>query len=145
MMADATTRRIRLGKGNSTLTLTEEQSSLVRDLIEEGAPGVLARIEREAEDHYQTARAAWPVRKGWSRDALNWWVRLPRGDLSVIEAFVGFEPGHRGTEYAHLVKGRKDGGKQSWRVHLQRPMRQRAQRMNEEIADILRRAVNGEV
>ena len=144
-MADTRTKRIRLGRGKSTLILSDGQASLVREAVDEGMPGVLERLEQEAEDHYAAAREAWPVRKGWSRDALNWWIRLPKGDLSVIEGFVGFEPGERGTEYAHLVKGRKDGGKQSWRVHLQKPMRERSVRLNEDVVARLRAILNGEV
>lgn len=136
-MAETRTRRIRLGRGKSTLILQEEQASIVRDLIDGTLPGVRERLEQEARDHYDAAQRAWPVKTGRSKRAMNWWVRLPRGDMSVLEGFVGFEPGEEGSSYAHLVKGLKDGGKQSWRVHLQQPMRERAMNLHRDIVDRL--------
>lgn len=144
-MAATRTQRLRLGRGKNTLILQDEQASIVRDVIEGALPGVLDRLEQEARDHYETAQKAWPVKTGRSKRAMNWWVRLPRGDMSVLEGFVGFEPGEEGSSYAHLIKGKKDGGKQSWRVHLQVPMRERATELNRDIAAILVSGLAGEV
>lgn len=136
-MAATRTQRLRLGRGKSTLILQEEQASIVRDVIDGALPGVLERLEQEARDHYESAQKAWPVKSGRSKKAMNWWVRLPRGDMSIIEGFVGFEPGEPGSAYAHLIKGKRDGGKQSWRVHLQQPMRERAMNLHRDIVDRL--------
>lgn len=131
----ARTQRLRLGRGSNTVIIENGLDDMVRRFLEDTIPGVLPRMEAEAEDLYNAAQAKWPVKTGRSKAAMNWWIRFPRPDpLDRIEAFVGFEPGEPGSKYAHLVKGRKDDGKQSWRVHLLRPAQERGEKLGTDIA-----------
>lgn len=103
--------------------------------IDNLAPGVRERLEREARELYEEARAGWPVKTGRSRDALQWGVRIPDDDS--IESHVGVDPKSDAVEYFHLIKGRKHRGKQTWRVLLQRPAQERARKLGEDLKDVL--------
>lgn len=130
-------RRIQYGRGANQIELDDTIHDLVANAMENLAPGLYHKLSEVAEELYDEARAEWPVRKGWSRDALDWGVRIPDADMTVVESYVGFKPGHKGSEYAHLIKALKHGNKQTWRVLLQHPARKRAEKLGEELRDVI--------
>ena len=106
------------------------------DLTEEGGE-IIGIIEKETREIFENALEHWPVKTGRSLKTLRMELEVEGESLSSSVVV--------GTSYAHLIKGKSikagglgdEGHTQTWRVLLQRPLLERADRVVSEFANLL--------
>ena len=109
----------------------------VSDLIDRAAPETVAALRKHARLHYEQTYRDWPVGRDrpdreHSRDLLTHGVKV-RG-LDSLTGFVASQ-----APYTRYIKGKKQGGKSTYRETLIKPGLARARPLAREIAGELLR------
>jgi hypothetical protein len=120
--------RLRFGTGGVRVVMDDTLDQLYRRAIERVAPGVLRRIEDATADVYASARAAWPVKTGRSRDGLEHHVTVSPDQTSVRGSITN------PVKYARYIKAKKLDGKSAFVELLRKPLRARAADLAEVLA-----------
>ena len=127
----------RFREGNVTITLTDDLERFAREAVDRLLPGVLQRLEAEAQEVLNTARNNWPIKPG--RSAAGFRLATEIRNDSVFVAVENHVP------YAFYVRPREwFGADTAWNREVKKPMRKVAQQIVREMGDVtadaLRRA-----
>ena len=128
--------KIVVGRGRAQVEIGPELREFVDRMLEHSAPTTKKALDEATEKIGTDAAGSWPVKTGRSKAALVHGVRLV--SLDTVEGFVGND-----APYAHLIKGKEHGGKQTWRVLLQKPLRDAADDVARALATDLGRLAEG--
>jgi hypothetical protein len=125
-----------VGRGDAQVVIGPELEAFVTRMLKGSAPTTMEVIETTTTKIEADAAAGWPVKTGRSKAALTSGTRIVSAD--VVEGFVGND-----APYAHLIKGKEHGGRQTWRVLLQKPLRDAADDVARALAKDLGKLAEG--
>ena len=130
-------RNIRIGRGSASVTISTDLQGYVDQIIRRTMPEVANRIEEDASNLRREAQERWPVKSGRSKRAFEDGLRIARtrGE-EVLEGFVLNTSNH-----TYMVKSKQNGlgGKHAWTALVRKPFRKRAEKLGEELGDVIRR------
>ena len=118
--------------------LDHDLDAAVRKILEASHRELAEALDDEAERIHGAAYAAWPVKTGKSRSALNHGLRVM--GMRRLEGFVGSD-----SPYAYYIRGRRQNGKRTWNELVAKPMKRASKRLAKELAPQIARAANREV
>lgn len=124
--------KLSFGAGSVRIQMDDTLDRIYRRAIDKLAPGLLPAVETAIDDLHADAYAAWPVKTGRSKEALEHLTSVSP-DNKVIRGTITDD-----VPYARFIKAKSLGGKSAFVELLRKPLRERAK----ELVKVLGRVTN---